>query len=230
MSMRSCLELQASCAGGQCAPESLEVDCRFNEMDQTAAAVVRAEMRAIADRRPSQIAMEICSDEFLVHFETALNSIRTEGPLDLAEPYAPMPGANELDSPIETELFWRAQTEERLTGLAVGRARNDEPSVCNQSPLAGVILVRAQNLAFAESVDALTLARDGRLSAPALWAVWFIYNHADLWRAEQAEAAEIFSALAEDGLFDPVLARNLSREVSEQPLYIDDQLVGCWPD
>ncbi|MGJ3231909.1 MAG: hypothetical protein ACFE0P_08930 [Oceanicaulis sp.] len=226
-SIQTCLEHQASCAEGRCAP-SLERACRYDALDRRAAAVVRAETRTLAAAGRGRAA---CAAEFMGRTYAAAQSIERDGPLELSEPYAPTPGAGELDSPVEQELFWRAQLDERLSGRAGADMGAGAGSACALSPFADVVQLRAQNLAYAESVDALALARDGELSPPALWGVWFIYNHADLWQDEQAEAAALFVRLAEEGEFAPALAGGLHQRVANHaPLYTAEQLDGGWPD
>ncbi|MEQ8433755.1 MAG: hypothetical protein RIA71_05895 [Oceanicaulis sp.] len=229
-SVQACVEEQAACANGACDTDALVRACRYDALDAHAAAVVRAEMRSVAAASmtaPSQA----CGDELYRRTETAVRSIEADGPLALSEPYAPTSGSSELASEVEAELFWRAQLDERLTGQAAARVRSEEESPCGVSPFADVVQLRAQNLAFAESVDALAMAQEGRLSAPAMWGVWFIYNHADLWQDEQADAAGLFVQLADDGRFANSLATGLDRRVAaHQPLYTADQLAGGWPD
>ena len=132
---------------------------------------------------------------------------------------------------IERELFWRAQLDERLSGQAVSRIQSESQLPCDLPQFADVGQLRAQNLAFAESVHALELARAGRLSDPALWGTWFIYHHADLWQEEQAEASEVFTDLAAQGAFSDRLAQNTADRVHRhQPLFDAEQLSGGWPE
>ncbi|MGX6649081.1 hypothetical protein ACWCOP_14185 [Maricaulaceae bacterium MS644] len=227
-SVQTCLEHQASCADGRCAP-ALERACRYDALDERAAAVVRAETRALA--AVAGRARTSCAAAFPDRTNAAARAIGQDGPLTLSEPYAPTPGAGELDSAVDRELFWRAQLDERLTGLASAGVATGGENGCGLSPFAEVVQLRAQNLAYAESVGALELARRGQLSAPALWGVWFIYNHADLWQDEQAEAATVFTDLARDGVFAPALAQRLQARVADHgPLYTVEQLDGGWPD
>lgn len=227
-SVRTCLEHQASCVEGRCAP-ALERACRYDALDRRAAAVVRAETRALAAAAAG--VQTGCAADFIDRTAAAVRAIERDGPLMLSEPYALTPETGELDSAVEQDLFWRAQLEERLTGEAVSSMRSGGESRCGLPPFAAVVQLRAQNLAYAESVDALELARRGQLSAPALWGVWFIYNHADLWQDEQAEAAALFTDLAQDGVFAPALAQGLDARVADHgPLYTVEQLDGGWPD
>lgn len=228
---RACFEEQAACSDGNCRPEILVNQCRFDALDEQAVTIIRAELRSISENRQSSSSEQSCADELMSEFDLAVADIAQNGPLALAEPYSLTPGANELSTPHESALFWRAQIEERMTGLAGDRMSRGEASTCNYSPLAGVVLMRAQNLAFAESLDALALAEAGDLSAPALWGAWFIYLHADLWQAEQAKAAPVFDTLSREGRFSSVSAENLDGRVARhQPLYAADALSGGWPN
>jgi hypothetical protein len=229
VSVQACLEHQASCAEGRCDP-SLERVCRYDALDERAAAVVRAETRSLAFSSRERLRLA-CASDLTMRTRAVAREIAVEGPLALTEPYAPTPGSGELDSAIERELFWRAQLDERLTGEAAAQMGSSHPDGCGLPPFADVVQLRAQNLAYAESVDALELARQGRLSAPALWGVWFIYNHADLWQDEQEKASRVFVALADDEAFAPSLARGLqTRVANHSPLYTANQLAGGWPE
>lgn len=232
--VRVCFQEQIACAAGQCAPERIEQVCNFDALDPDAAAVVRQELRWFAGILAETPDLGVCAADVARRIEAAAASIRVDGPLELMEPYAYTAGSDELSSAIEAELYWRAQLEERASGLARQRhmaQQAGEDDGCGLPALVDVVQLRAQNLAFAESVGALDMARNGALSDPALWGVWFIYNHADLWQPEQAEAAAVFDVLAERGTFPASLARGLEQRVAaHQTLYSPDQLTGGWPE
>jgi hypothetical protein len=232
--VRVCLQEQIECGAGQCEPARLEAACNFSALDPEAAAVVRAEMRSFARMLQETPSAPACAADVASRVEQAASSIRDDGPLQLDAPHALTPAAVQGLSSVETELYWRAQLEERASGFARQRyiaRQNGQEDDCGLPALVDVVQLRSQNLAFAESVGALEMARNGELAPPAAWGVWFIYNHADLWQAEQAEAAAVFTQLAADDAFPDTLARGLARRVAgHQPLYSPDQLQGGWPD
>lgn len=231
--VRVCLQEQIACGAGDCEPDRIERACDFSALDPQAAAVVRSEMRSFATMLQGTPSASACAGDIARRVERAAQSIATDGPLELMEPYAYTQGSDELATSVEAELYWRAQLEERASGLARERhltRERGETDECGLPPLVDVVHLRAQNLAFAERAGALEMARAGRLSDPALWGLWFIYNHADLWQSEQSEAAAVFTSLAARDQFSDTLARGLAQRVAaHQPLYSEQQLAGGWP-
>lgn len=230
-SVAACARIQADCIEGGCDVQSLERSCYYGALSNTAEAIVRSETRFLASRAQTHEEPSVCTQAINEEIRRGFESIRSDGPLAIREPYAPTPGTDELSGMLERELYWRAQLDERLTGFAAQRSQSGTGLPCELPAFADVGMLRAQNFAFAESVDALSLARDGHLSPPALWGTWFIYHHADLWQDEQAAASQVFSALAEEGDFPGSLARNTANRVAaHQPLYTPEQLEGGWPE
>lgn len=228
-SVDACFQQQLECTSGICAPATLNQACGYSGLSSRAEAIVRTETLSLAQRISAAEDPEACSTELANQYQSAVNSIRNDGPMGLSEPYAYTQGSSELSETIERELFWRAQLDERLTGQASDRIRNRTESACGLPPYAVVVQLRAQNLALAEIENVLERAREGDLSAPARWAAWFIYNHSDLWQAEQAEAAQVFGDLADQGGFSTGLASNLRGRVSNhQPLYAESDLAQSW--
>ncbi len=231
----ACQHELAACATGSCRPQNLARQCPLNALRPRELRILQTELRSASARLKDlpASARQLCAEKADNAFTHALTEIEAnwQGPNNpLGIPRTHLHGE-------DLETVYRARLDLQLTGNA-GHAMAQKAEgasagrfkACPQGPFLPVVLLRAQNLAFAHQHDFLRRLQNGGINRQILLAPYIIFLHADLWHPAQEEASRVFDALQEQGQFPAVPARNFhARVAAHKPLYQDDQLARGWP-
>lgn len=174
---------------------------------------------------------KLCVEEFENYYSMSLKKLKQDGNvlhLNLGDLQQNFHGR-------DLETFYRAGLESNLTGITtkatyIDGVRDNKFIKCPLTPIIPLILLRAQNLAFARENHFIDRMKNGEVNQQLLRPYFHTFLHADLWQQAQVEALEVFESLLELGQSSTGAVSNLrGRVAAHVPLYDDGKLAREWP-
>ncbi len=219
-----CQDALNRCIFAQCDEIAVEKVCAFYALTPRASGIIRHEVRNARSLVRQSGDARACAAEF-GQMWLAAEAQLANAPLRLDYGvYTSLDAAPE----DERSTIYRAELDLALTGMLSEVQASGQWS-CSISAHAPIVLLRAQNLAYAQDRELLRALDEVDGTPATAPAIWLIYLHADLWQVEQRDASAVFDALAAHGRFPERLARNLNARVrAHQPLYEDADLSAGW--
>jgi len=233
VSIGSCQHELALCATGGCRPAHVTKECPIAALRPRELRILQTELNSATNKLkalPAPISV-LCLKEFDSYFAAALDEMEQGGRIL----HYDMKALQQKFHGADLEAFYRAGIESNITGIAVKAAhiegaRDTKFKKCPLAPTVSVILLRAQNLAFARDNRFLAKMKLGKVDPQLLRPFFHTFLHADLWQQAQEDALPVFENLQAQGKYPAGPVNNFrSRVAAHIPLYDDGTLANGWP-